>query len=146
MYTSHPSQPTGPENRPEYYMNQLSAFAITNNAETFRQGATAYRNARDLTKEKRDGFIEAANGRMPDTYTESQSLGSSGYGHAPISTAGPVSGESDTSADALALEEEQTYTSFSKRQRRELPESNRSQGGRDRHSRAGMTDDWEGEA
>jgi len=118
MYTTHPAQPTGPENRPEYFMNQLRSFAVTDIPETFRQGATAYRNARDWAKEKRDGFIEAANGRMPDIYTESQSLESSGYGDASTSTAGPVLVESATSADELALEGEQTYTSFNTRQRR----------------------------
>ena len=105
MYTSHPSQPTGPENRPEYHMTQLNTWGMTGNPETFRQGATAYRNARDWAKEKRDGFIEAANGRIPDTYTESPSLGSSGHGWASVSTAGPVLVESDTSADELALKE-----------------------------------------
>lgn len=135
MYTSHPSQPTGPENRPEYFMNQLRSFSVTDTPESFRQGATAYRNARDWAKEKRDEFIEAANGRMPDTYTESQSLGSSGQGRASVSTAGPVLVESDTSADELTLEE-QTYTPFRKRPRRELPESNQTQGGRDRHTRS----------
>lgn len=121
MYTSHPSQPTGPENRPEYFMNQLRSFSLTDTPEAFRQGATAYRNARDWAKEKRDGFIEAANGRMPDTYAEPESFGSSGYGQASVSTAGPVLVGSDTSADELTLEE-QTYISSRKRPRRELPE------------------------
>ena len=35
-------------------MNQLKAFTMTNNSETIRQGATAYRNARDWAKEKRE--------------------------------------------------------------------------------------------
>lgn len=47
MYTSHPTQPTGPGGRPEYCMNQLGAYAMTHNQEIFRQEATAYRNARD---------------------------------------------------------------------------------------------------
>ena len=118
LYTSHPSQPTGPESRPAYYMNQLKGWAMTSDPSTFRQGATAYRNARDWAKEKRDGFIEAANGKMPDIYTESQSLELSGYEDVSTSTARPVLVESDTSADELALEEEQIYTSFSKRPRR----------------------------
>ncbi|MCJ1384260.1 hypothetical protein MMC17_007376 [Xylographa soralifera] len=120
LFTSHLSQPTGHGGRPEYYMNQLRSFSVTDTPETFRQGASAYRNARDWAKEKRDGFIEAANGIVPDTHIESQSLGSSGYGHASISTAGPILVESDTSADELALDNEQMYTSFSKRPRREL--------------------------
>ena len=124
IYTSHPSQPASSGGRPEYYMNQLNGYAMTANSNTFRQGAAAYRNARDWAKEKRDGFIEAANGKFPDTYNESQSLGSSGYGRASISTAGPVLVESDTSADELAPDEEQAYTSFSKRPRREVLISN----------------------
>jgi hypothetical protein len=46
MYTSHPAQPTSP-----------------GNIETFRQGATYYRNARDWTKEQRDEVIRLANER-----------------------------------------------------------------------------------
>ena len=136
LYTSHPGQPTGPGNRPEYYMHQVKAWAMTSDSDTFRRGATAYRNARDWTKEKRDGFIETANGRMPDTATESQSLRSSACERESISTAGPVLVQSDTSADELDLEE-QTYTSFSKRPRRELPESIPRQGTRERYSRNG---------
>jgi len=63
MYTSHPAQPSGPGSRPEYFMTQLGAFAMTNNLETFRQGAAAFRNARDWTKEQRDKAIRQANER-----------------------------------------------------------------------------------
>jgi hypothetical protein len=51
MYTSHPAHPNGPGSRPEYYMTQLRSFAMTDTADTFQQGATAFRNARDWTKE-----------------------------------------------------------------------------------------------
>ncbi|SLM37932.1 hypothetical protein LPUS_07942 [Lasallia pustulata] len=120
LYTSHLGQPTRPGGRPEYYMNQLNTWGMTGNPETFRQGATAYRNARDWTKEKRDGFIEAANGKARDTYTESQSLRSFSYGQASTPVAGLVLVDSDTSADELALYDEQIYTSPSKRPRREV--------------------------
>jgi hypothetical protein len=40
MYTSHPAQPNGPGSRPEYYMNQVRAFALTSDPDTFQQGAT----------------------------------------------------------------------------------------------------------
>ena len=63
MYTSHPIQPDSPGSRPEYYMNQLKAWAMTSDLETFRHGATAFRNARDWTKEKRDESINAANAK-----------------------------------------------------------------------------------
>jgi hypothetical protein len=39
--------PVGP---PEYYMTQVKAFAVTSDRETFIQGATAFRNARDWLK------------------------------------------------------------------------------------------------
>lgn len=135
IYTSHPSQPTGSANRSEYYMNQLNAWGMTGNLETFRQGVTAYRNARDWAKEKRDGFIEAANGRILATFTDSPSLESSGHERASVSTAGPVLIGSDTSADELTLEEQQ-YTPSRKRPRRDFPKSSQTQGEGDKHSRS----------
>lgn len=74
MSATHPTQSASPGSRPEYYLTQLNTWGMTGNLEIFRQGATAYRNARDWAKEKCDEFIEAANGRMPAPYTESQSL------------------------------------------------------------------------
>ncbi|KAL8858957.1 MAG: hypothetical protein Q9198_010659, partial [Flavoplaca austrocitrina] len=61
MYTSHPSQPASPGGRPEYFMTQVKAWAMTSDPETFRKGATAFRNARDWTKEQRDEAIARAN-------------------------------------------------------------------------------------
>ncbi|KAG9228475.1 hypothetical protein BJ875DRAFT_508482 [Amylocarpus encephaloides] len=66
MYTSHPAQPSGPGSRPEYYMTQINTWGMTGNAETFRRGATAFRNARDWTKEQRDEAIRYANDRAND--------------------------------------------------------------------------------
>ena len=63
MYTSHPSQPNSPGRPPEYYMNQIKGYSVTGDPETFRKGAAAYRNARDLTKEWRDEAINRANER-----------------------------------------------------------------------------------
>ncbi|KAF7506317.1 hypothetical protein GJ744_011890 [Endocarpon pusillum] len=67
IYTSHPIQPTGPSDQPEYCMNQLRSFAMTDTADTFRQGATAFRNARDWTKKQRDKAIRRANERALDS-------------------------------------------------------------------------------
>jgi hypothetical protein len=67
MYTSHPTQPTSSGGWPKYCMNQLNTWGMTGNAETFRQGATAYRNARDCTKEQRDEAIKRANERANDS-------------------------------------------------------------------------------
>ncbi|EEQ85579.2 uncharacterized protein BDCG_08848 [Blastomyces dermatitidis ER-3] len=99
LYTSHCTKPTDSGNRPEYFMTQLNTWGMTGNADTFRHGATAYRNARDWAKEARDALIEAANGKVPGVCTESQSFASSGSGTVSFSTAGPVFVESDTSAD-----------------------------------------------
>ncbi len=72
MYTSHPTQPTSPESRPEYYMTQINTWGMTGNLQTFRQGATAFRNARDWTKEQRDEAIKRANERAtsPESHPE----------------------------------------------------------------------------
>ncbi|KAF2276697.1 uncharacterized protein EI97DRAFT_376289 [Westerdykella ornata] len=63
MYTSHVASPCTPGGRPEYHMTQINSWGMTGNARTFRQGATAYRNARDWCKHKRDEAISQANER-----------------------------------------------------------------------------------
>lgn len=70
MFTSHPTQPIIAGDRPGCCMNQLGAYAMTHNQESFRQGATAYRNARDWTREQRDEAIERANKRVNDSQNE----------------------------------------------------------------------------
>jgi hypothetical protein len=67
MYTSHPTQPASPGGRPEYCMTQLRSFAMTDTANTFRQGAAAFRNMRDWAKEQRDNAITCANERANDS-------------------------------------------------------------------------------
>ncbi|KAF7552239.1 hypothetical protein G7Z17_g4467 [Cylindrodendrum hubeiense] len=49
--------------RPEYQMTQIDTWGMSGNIDTFRRGATAFRNARDLAQRHRDNFIEAANAR-----------------------------------------------------------------------------------
>ena len=63
MYTTHVAQPKDPGGRPEYHMTQINSWAMTGNADTFRQGARAYRNARDWAKQQRDEAINRANER-----------------------------------------------------------------------------------
>ncbi|KAL2752767.1 hypothetical protein ACRALDRAFT_213132 [Sodiomyces alcalophilus JCM 7366] len=65
LYTHHVTPPTGPGGRPEYHMTQVKAFAMTSDRDTFVQGATAFRNARDSAQRHRDrdSFIQAANAR-----------------------------------------------------------------------------------
>jgi hypothetical protein len=67
MYTSHPTQPTSPGGRPEYFLNQLKGWSMTSDPDTFRQGASWFRNARDWAKEQRDGAIARANERANDS-------------------------------------------------------------------------------
>ncbi|KAF3768420.1 hypothetical protein M406DRAFT_107433 [Cryphonectria parasitica EP155] len=61
LYAHHTTAPATSEGQPEYHMNQLTAYALTDNRETFVRGATAYRNLRDLAMQQRATFIEAAN-------------------------------------------------------------------------------------
>jgi hypothetical protein len=87
LYTTHLGEPKGPRRRPEYFMTQLKGWSMTGDAETFRKGATAYRNARDWAKEMRDDFIMAANERLPDAQSPCQTTS-----HAAV-----ISEDSDTS-------------------------------------------------
>ncbi|KAK2759835.1 hypothetical protein FQN54_002569 [Arachnomyces sp. PD_36] len=64
MYTCHPIEPTDFGHEPEYVMTQLGGWSMTGNPETFRQGATWYRNAREWARGKRDEFIMAANATL----------------------------------------------------------------------------------
>ncbi|KAK2795046.1 hypothetical protein FQN50_009805 [Emmonsiellopsis sp. PD_5] len=70
LYTTHLAEPRGPGCDPEYYMTQLNGWCMFGNLETFRQGASTYRNARDWAKEKRDEFIRVANERHPESQSQ----------------------------------------------------------------------------
>lgn len=65
MYAHHvlPSV-EDPLRRVEYYMTQIDGWQLTGNIKSFRRGAAAYRNARDLSKEFRDDAIPAATSRL----------------------------------------------------------------------------------
>ncbi|KAI9748370.1 MAG: hypothetical protein M4579_007245, partial [Chaenotheca gracillima] len=63
MYTTHLTQSPDDENSPEYHMTQVGGWTLTGSSGQFRQGAGAFRNARDWAKEKRDDLIAAANAR-----------------------------------------------------------------------------------
>jgi hypothetical protein len=121
IFTTHPTQPADPSGRPEYHMNQLNTWGMTGNAETFRQGATAYRNMRDWTKEKRDEFIEVANKRAANT-PQDMSFESSGYSEPSTSTNMVTVLESDTSADELAFDHMNATPRSGKRVKRGKPE------------------------
>ena len=101
VYTIHQTQPIDPENPAEYHMTQLNTFAITGTAERFREGVGAFRNARDWAKERRDGLIAAANGRVMGKPKETSSLEPSTHSVSQ-STIEPNAPESETSADELS--------------------------------------------
>lgn len=63
LYAHHVTAPTTQEGLPEYHMTQMKAYALTSDRESFVQGATAFRNARDLAQRHRDTFIQNANSR-----------------------------------------------------------------------------------
>jgi hypothetical protein len=103
-------------------MTQLKAFTLTNDPDTFHQGATAYRNGRDWTRLQRDQVIAQANERIGLESLESpqgDALGASFTSDASCVTievmdqktitnsgshAVPSLYESDTSADELSLD------------------------------------------
>ena len=105
-------------------MTQINTWGLTGNADTFRQGTTAFRNGRDLAKEWRDKFISAANERVGSLNAEPSTIESSNYyGHSDTAETYHTE-DSETSADKLALtsypvEEPETsadelvFTSFS---------------------------------
>ncbi|TWU70446.1 hypothetical protein ED733_000290 [Metarhizium rileyi] len=122
MYASHPITPSVSGKKPEIIMTQLKAFALTNDPETLRQGAAAYRNGRDWAKLQRDQVIAQANERAElEIYKSPQSdgLGMSFTSDAscvtieaierqtntnPGSQGLPSLYESETSADELSLD------------------------------------------
>lgn len=103
MYTVHPNRSNDPNDSPEYHMSQLRSFSMTDTAERFREGARAFRNARDWAKEQRDELITAANGRTTGMPKETSTLKSSTH-RISQSTIEPVTLGSETSADELSLD------------------------------------------
>ncbi|KAL5398114.1 hypothetical protein PMIN03_012808 [Paraphaeosphaeria minitans] len=61
MHTSHVVMPPSAGGRSEYHMHQLKGWSMTGDPETFRQGARAYRNARDWAEQQRDEANMRAN-------------------------------------------------------------------------------------
>lgn len=102
IYSTHPTPSNDPQNPIEYRMTQLDGWKMTRAPDTFRQGATALRNARDWAQEKRKELIAAANGKALNP--ESSELDSSTHSFMSPSTNGIIDQESDTSTDELTLE------------------------------------------
>lgn len=61
MCTMHASPSKDPKIPTEYRMTRLRSVAMLDSVDTFRQGATALRNAREWAKEKREELKTAAN-------------------------------------------------------------------------------------
>ena len=102
MYTTHNTPSEDSKSSAEYRMTQLKAFAMTSDAETFRQGATFLRNGRGLTGDERRELIAAANAKALNA--ESPGFDSSTQSFVSMSSNEPIQPESETSADELALD------------------------------------------
>jgi hypothetical protein len=79
MYACSTAQPNGPGTQPEYYMHQIGTWSMTDNSnqKTFLRGATAFKNALDLTKKYRDNVITQAN-KIVSRVEEHQDVHASG--------------------------------------------------------------------
>jgi hypothetical protein len=67
LYTHHVTAPTSQGERPEYHMTKLGGYFMTDSRETFVQGATVFRNVRDIAQGHRDRFIQAANTKVRES-------------------------------------------------------------------------------
>lgn len=101
LYATHCTRSTNPNRGQEFRMTQLRGWDMTDNPDTFRQGARALRNARDWAKEKREELIARVNGKVLDT--EHEDLMSSTDSFVSLSPMNPTHSESETSADESAL-------------------------------------------
>ena len=99
LYTTHRAPSTHPNRDYEYRMTQLRGWDMTDNPDTFRQGAGALRNARDWAEEKREELVTAANAKALNS-----TLDSSTQSFVSLSSDGSAHLESETSADELALD------------------------------------------
>ena len=75
---------------------------MTSDLDTFRQGASTLRNARDWTKEKREELVTAANGKSLNG--DHSAIDSSTQSLVSLSSDAPARLESETSTDELGLD------------------------------------------
>ncbi|KKZ62313.1 hypothetical protein EMCG_03285 [[Emmonsia] crescens] len=102
LYMTHPTASTDSGRRTDYHMTQLRSFALTDTPESFRQGASALRNARGWSKEQRDKWIAAANSTVAGMRVDMSFETSS---QTPLSHSTHARHDSETSADELASAE-----------------------------------------
>jgi hypothetical protein len=69
LYAHHLTAPAEPEERPNYHMTQLKAYALRDD-EMWLEGLAAFRNLRKLAKDYRDRLIDIANARARDRRAE----------------------------------------------------------------------------
>ena len=102
MYTSHPVESTNLKHQTENRTTEFNSYAMTGNQETFLQGAAAWRNGRDLTKDQRKELIVTANTKALNA--ESSDFGSATQSFVSLSSKELIQPESETSTDELALD------------------------------------------
>ena len=102
LYSTHANQSNNPQHPIEYRMTQLNGWKMTGNPDTFRQGATAWRNARGLAREMREELIATANAKALNA--ETPGFESSTQSSVSLSSNEPTHPESETSADELTLD------------------------------------------
>ena len=102
IYSTHANRSSNFQHPVEYRMTQLNGWKMTGNPDAFRQGATTWRNARDLGKETREELIAAANTKALNA--ETSGFGSSTQSFMSLSSNEPTHPESETSADELTLD------------------------------------------
>lgn len=103
IYAINATPPTDASRKYDFRITQLHAFAITGDSDSFRQGVSAFRNARDWAKEQRERYIAAANQKASGAgqgQPNPLSSSTNSFGSVPVD-ATPLS-ESDTSSDELA--------------------------------------------
>ena len=102
LYATHPTTSEDPERTVDYRMTQLNSYAMTGNSDSFRQGASALRNARDWTQEKRKELIAAANSMTVSPVDVATSEASTEIEHSQSTTQSFQ--DSDTLTDELAAD------------------------------------------
>ena len=107
LYTTHPVESTNPGRQVEYRMTQLDIFPLTRNLDTFREGITFWRNARDWAQDERKKLIAAANTKALNT----SGFDSSTQSFVSSSRNEPAYPESETSADELGLDVDTYHSS-----------------------------------
>ena len=118
VYTTHPTPSTNPEVSSEYHMTHLGGWDLTGSPEQFRQGAGAFRNARDWAEAQRNSLITTANSRAIGTSKQTSNMESSSHSMSQ-STVEPVALESETSADELSQDVGRGSSLSNKRLKRE---------------------------